>query len=345
MLGEIIMENEKINLLDIIDRKTLQSLQDAFAEATGMAALTTDDTGSVTELSNGTDFCMNFTRNSPIGCERCNKCDLQGGEESSKTGRPAVYYCHGGLVDFAAPIVLNGQHIGSLIGGQVLPEEPDEEKFRKIATEIGVDPDAYIEALRKIKIVPKEQIDAAANLLYQMANALSQVGYQRMMAVQKTSESESIVNEINAKFEDINKRIDSVTESMGSLAEFCNEIEGATQQSVKAVENTDNIVKAIETASTQLTLIGFNASIEAKRAGGVSGASFNVIAQEVRSLANRNTKQAGEVEATLTEIKKAINNINQQLASVNEAAEKNSAAVEELRNLLKETSELVHSMK
>ncbi len=339
------MSNEKIHLLDIIDRKTLQSLQDAFAEATGMAALATDDTGSVTELSNGTDFCMNFTRKSPIGCERCNKCDLQGGEESSKTGRPAVYYCHGGLVDFAAPIVLNGEHIGSLIGGQVLPEEPDEEKFRKIAAEIGVNPDEYIEALRKIRIVPKEQIDAAANLLYQMANALSEVGYQRMLAVQKAAESEAAAAEINARFEDINKRIDAVTESMGTLSEYCAEIEGATQKSVKAVENTDNIVKAIETASTQLTLIGFNASIEAKRAGGVSGASFNVIAQEVRSLANRNTKQAEEVEGTLNEIKSAITNINKQLSSVNAAAEKNTEAIEELRNILKETSELVASLK
>ncbi len=339
------MSNEKIKLLDIIDRKTLQSLQDAFAEATGMAALATDDTGSVTELSNGTDFCMNFTRRSPIGCERCNRCDLQGGEESSQTGRPAVYYCHGGLVDFAAPIVLNGEHIGSLIGGQVLPEEPDEDKFRKIAAEIGVDPDEYIAALRKIRIVPKEQIDAAANLLYQMANALSQVGYQRMLAVQKTAESEAAANEINARFEDINSRIDKVTQSMGTLADYCAEIEGATQKSAKAVENTDGIVKAIESASTQLTLIGFNASIEAKRAGGISGASFNVIAQEVRSLANRNAKQAEEVEGTLNDIKSSITEINKQLSSVKEAAENNSAAVEELRELLRETGELVATMK
>ena len=36
-LRRIIMDMENITLLDIIDRQTLQSLQDAFAEATGMA--------------------------------------------------------------------------------------------------------------------------------------------------------------------------------------------------------------------------------------------------------------------------------------------------------------------
>jgi len=338
------MNNDNITLLDIIDRSTLQSLQDAFADATGMAALTTDDTGSVTELSNGTDFCMNFTRKSRVGCERCNKCDLKGGEESSKTGRPAVYYCHGGLVDFAAPIILNGKHIGSLIGGQVLPEPPDEEKFRKIAKEIGVDPDKYIEALRKIKIVPKQQIDAAANLLYQMANALSQVGYQRLLAVQKTGESEAAIDGINEKFDAVQNQIDVVCEDMTTVNRAFEDIEKATDSSVRAVESTDSIIKAIESASTQLTLIGFNASIEAKRAG-AAGAGFNVIAQEVRNLADRNTKLAGEVESTLNDIKKAINGINEQLKSMTANVNENAKSIAELKTMLDETSELVHSIK
>jgi len=47
-----------IKLTDIIDVKTLQKIQDSFAKATGMAALTVDLYGPITELSNGTDFCM-----------------------------------------------------------------------------------------------------------------------------------------------------------------------------------------------------------------------------------------------------------------------------------------------
>ena len=35
------MDIENITLLDVIDRRTLQNLQDAFAAATGMAALAT----------------------------------------------------------------------------------------------------------------------------------------------------------------------------------------------------------------------------------------------------------------------------------------------------------------
>ena len=142
------MAEKEITLLDVIDRAQLQSLQDAFAKATGMAALATDKSGPVTQLSSPTDFCMNYTRKSSVGCERCNLCDLKGGEQASRTGKPAVYYCHGGLVDFASPIIVNGKQIGSLIGGQVLTEEPDLDKFRAIAKEIDVDPDEYVEAVK-----------------------------------------------------------------------------------------------------------------------------------------------------------------------------------------------------
>lgn len=337
------MNDENLTLLDVIDRATLQSLQDAFSDATGMAALTTDQNGAVTELSNPTDFCMYYTRKSPVGCERCNQCDLQGGSEASRTGRPSVYYCHGGLVDFAAPIIVNGKHIGSLIGGQVLTEKPDEEKFRKIAVEIGVNPDEYIAALRKVKIVPKAQIDAAANLLFQMANALSKAGYQRTQAEGNNVKNAEAIEKVNETQAAIDAKITEVIANIEALKKDFAKIKVSSEKSEKSVSHTDSIIKAIESASTQLTLISFNASIEAKRAG-AAGAGFNVIAQEVRNLANTNTHQAVEVESTLNEIKKVILEINNQLDTVDSEINKNVEIITNLRDLIARTSELVHNM-
>ncbi len=334
------MDLNNITLLDVIDRRTLQSLQDAFAEATGMAALATDDTGSVTNGSNFTDFCMNLTRKSRVGCERCNKCDLQGGAEASRTGRPSVYYCHGGLVDFAAPIMLNGRHIGSLIGGQVLPEPPDVDKFCKIARDLDIDPERYIAALKKVKIVPKRQIDAAANLLYQMANALSDVGYQKLVAQQKNESDAEVLAEVNAQFSRLQEAMTHTAQSVKAMSDNFSAIKTSAQASSKAVDNTNGIVKAIENASTQLTLIGFNASIEAKRAG-AAGVGFNVIAGEVRSLADKNTKQAGEIDTTLKAIKTAMNDINNQIQAMYKSIEKNADDIEKLRALLDDANRLL----
>lgn len=331
------MDLEHLTLLDVIDKGTLQSLQDAFANATGMAALATDDTGSVTHLSNPTEFCMKYTRKSAVGSDRCNKCDLRGGEEASRTGKPSVYYCHGGLVDFAAPIVVNGKHIGSLIGGQVLTEAPDEEKFRKIAEEIGVDPDSYIAALRKVPIVPKEKVDAAAELLYQIATALSTAGYQHALTLEKMKLDQAEADRLGSSVDEIVGRIGDVDKSIKALENSFASIKESAASSAKAVDNTDSIVKTIENASTQLTLIGFNASIEAKRAG-AAGAGFNVIAQEVRTLADKNTKQAGEIENTLNGIKKAMNDINNQIKAVYTGIERTAAEIESLSAVVKDVA-------
>ncbi len=338
------MDLNNITLLDVIDRHTLQNIQDAFAAATGMAALATDKNGPVTEGSNFTDFCMTLTRKSRTGADRCNQCDLRGGEEASRTGKPAVYYCTSGLMDFAAPVIVNGQHIGNLIGGQVLPEEPDETKFRHIADELGIDQDEYIAALKKVKVIPKRQIEAAANLLWQIANALSEAGYQKLASLESQKGKEDLIKDVVNKFTTIDDQMTEVMANIQNLEANFATIKDSAATSSKAVESTDGIVKAIENASTQLTLIGFNASIEAKRAG-AAGAGFNVIAQEVRTLADKNTKQANEVENTLNQIKKSIVGINAQLKSCNEEIMRNADVIERLKAMIDEASEQVKELK
>ena len=317
---------------------TNKSLENLYAYTNGG-----NDHGIVTwEFGYGTFINFEPNRNDAEGY--IPSAFLKGGEEASRTGKPSVYYCSNGLMDFAAPVIVNGKHIGSLIGGQVLPEAPDEAKFRKIADELGIDQDEYIAALKKVKIVPKRQIEAAANLLWQMANSLSEVGYERLVAIESQKNKENTVKAVDQKFGEIDSRMGDVVANIQDLENVFGAIKESAASSTKAVESTDGIVKAIENASTQLTLIGFNASIEAKRAG-AAGAGFNVIAQEVRTLADKNTKQANEVENTLNEIKKAITGINAQLKNCNSEIQKNVEVLESLKTLVDEASVQVKNLK
>lgn len=180
-----------LKLTELIDVETLQSIQDAFADMVGTAALTTDKNGtSVTKGSNFTDFCMKYTRQTELGCERCGQCDKMGAERAIATDKASVYYCHAGLVDFAAPIMVNGEMVGSFIGGQVLTSAPDLTKFRYEAEALGVDPDEYVEAVKKVRIVNKATVDKAANFLYVIANVLSNVAYQGYVLHQNNIEIE-----------------------------------------------------------------------------------------------------------------------------------------------------------
>lgn len=163
-----------IGLLDIIDLEFLQDFQDAFAKSVNVASIIVDNVGPITKPSNFTDFCIKHTRGSQAGYKKCNECDIKWGHIAAEKGEPVIYTCHTGLTDFAVPIMLNGKHIGSILGGQVLTQEPDEEHFRNLAKELEIDENEYIEALRKIKIIPIEQIEAASQLLYLITNSISE---------------------------------------------------------------------------------------------------------------------------------------------------------------------------
>jgi ligand-binding sensor protein len=152
-----------MKLIDFMDMSQLQKIQDDFSEATGLAAIAVDADGNyITKGSNFTDFCMKYTRGCPEGARRCQKCDATG---------KGVYECHAGLMDFSIDIMLNGEKLGSMIGGQVLPEAPDEEKFAAIAEEFHIDSRTYVNAAKKVPVRPEKSIRAAAALLEQIVNS------------------------------------------------------------------------------------------------------------------------------------------------------------------------------
>lgn len=188
------MENE-LYLTDLVDAEVLQRMQDGFSALTGMAALTTDLNGvPVTKGSNFTEFCTGYTRQSDIGRMRCERCDKFGAHETWEKGKPTTYYCHAGLIDYAAPIVADGKLVGCFIGGQVLDKELEYEQVKKVAEEIGVDPDDFWAAAQKVHILEKETIDNAARFLYTIANILSDMAYGKYLALQANEEIERAAN-------------------------------------------------------------------------------------------------------------------------------------------------------
>lgn len=191
----MIETEKKLSLSDLIDINFLQELQDAFAKTMNVASLTYDENGPVTRPSNFTEFCTKYTRTSKEGAKRCTDCDVLWGNLATKKGKPIVYTCHAGLTDFVVPIIVGGEHIGSIYGGQILTHPPDEDAFREIARQIDVNEDEYIEALRKIKIISIDKVNEAAHFLSLVANAISEISLKNYELMEK-NEKDSLYNSI-----------------------------------------------------------------------------------------------------------------------------------------------------
>ncbi|MBQ8326552.1 MAG: PocR ligand-binding domain-containing protein [Lachnospiraceae bacterium] len=255
-----------MKISDFMDLNELQKIQDQFSDATGLAAIAVDAEGNyITEGSNFNDFCMKYTRNSPEGNRRCVKCD------NECTG---TYYCHAGLMDFASDIVVNGEKVGAIIGGQVLPNEPDEDKFREIAEELGINPDDYVEALRKVPIRTEKSIRAAAALLADVVNQVVNLEYMKQ----------------NSR-----KRLDI----------FDEELDTATA----TVEVINVKTKELEGIASKQNILALNATIEAARAG-TAGAGFAVVAKQMGELAKISTNIHNEISDAARQIKESVEKMN-----------------------------------
>ena len=313
------MDNIKVQ--DIFDMEFLQEFQDNFARSLGMTVVTVDINGNpVTKPTDWTDFCMNYTRNSPIGNQRCMECDRRGGEESARTGRPAVYECHAGLMDFAAPIILNGKQIGSILGGQVLTEPLNEDKFRKIAGEIGVDPEKYVEAVRKIKYMPKKNLEAAVQVLYLMANAFSKMGLYKY--------------HLKGMSESINDTVMHVSAAMEELAASAHDVNDNQKELNKEIKNVDAIsskinefTSLIKNIAKQTRLLGLNASIEAARAG-TAGAGFGVVAEEIGKLADNSSETVDKIQEFTGKINESVNETVSKGEATSQIVDQQSIAIE-----------------
>lgn len=251
-----------MEIREFTDMKKFENIMANWATATGLATVAVGADGKyISECYNFTDFCIKLTRGSAEGCARCEKCDREGS---------GVYHCHAGLIDFGIPLVVNGEKVGSVIGGQVLPESPDESKFRQVAREIGVDEDAYIAALRKVNVRTEDAIRASAELLGEVLN-----------------------NFINAEYETKKNKVmlDKLSGGVARTNELVEQIKGKTNE-LKSLQNKQKI-------------LALNASIEAARAG-EKGAGFAVVAKEVGKLSEQSTVVNKEIEDIVLNIAGAV---------------------------------------
>lgn len=187
--------NNEITLTDLFDVEMLQRIQDAFAKMTGLAAIITDAEGTpVTKGANFTDFCGKYTRNNLIGCLRCQQCDKHGAELALKVGSSVTYYCHAGLMDFAAPIMAGDRMVGCFVGGQVLTDTPDITKIMQLAAELSIDLIDYLQAAMRVRIRDKQKIENDAYFLYTLTDVLSSIAYHKFKIKEANIEIEKAAN-------------------------------------------------------------------------------------------------------------------------------------------------------
>jgi PAS domain S-box-containing protein len=173
--------SKKANLKEQVDLNELQAIQDSFAKTVGTSSVILSPEGEqLTQFSNPTGFCS-LIQSTEEGKRRCFLSFMEMSQKALELEEPVMHYCfvHGG--HFVAPIIIDGEHKGTIFAGQFIQQKFSAKQLKaleKIAVEINVDPTLLVEEAKKMHVVEEDAVRSYSSLLFQIVDVITRQGAQ-----------------------------------------------------------------------------------------------------------------------------------------------------------------------
>lgn len=164
-------------LPNLVDIPGLQRLMDRFYAATAIPVGILAPDGEILVATGWQDICTRFHRLNPVTAERCRQSDAYI-KSRLPTDSYVEYKCQNGLRDVAVPIMVAGNHVGTLFLGQFFYVDDDIDMgfFLRQAQECGFDTELYLAALRRIPVYTREKVQNIMEFYTAFVNFLVNTG-------------------------------------------------------------------------------------------------------------------------------------------------------------------------
>ncbi len=187
------------------------------------------------------------------------------------------------------------------------------------------------------------QISHTSESLDSLLKHIAEVDHQ---AGEGATAAETAAQAAHAGAQAIEKTLSGMEQIHTSVVETSQNVDRLGRNS----EKIDGIIKTISTVAYQIKLLGINAAVEAAHAGDY-GAGFSIVANEIRSLADRTAKATNDivevvktVQASIGELQQVMTASLQTVKSGSELAGQAGVALGEIRKSVEQNKNRLSSV-
>lgn len=174
--------------------------------ATGINHALIDNHSQVLTATGWEPVCTDYHRKNARTCERCKASDRH--ILSHLKDAPYVgYECPNGLIDYAVPVIIGGEHVANVFTGQIFHSPPKLDFFHRQADEFGFDKDPYLQAVQQVRVVPRDRMPEILAFLVDMAETLGQQGLTRLRQLEAEQELRQLNNDLSRRVLEATKEL------------------------------------------------------------------------------------------------------------------------------------------
>jgi aerotaxis receptor len=169
---------------------------------------------------------------------------------------------------------------------------------------------SQMEQTRRVTEIQSEAVTRIAAAVEQLVASVNEIADSAQQSALEVEASHSLLGQASS----------SMSDSLAATANVVGTVEGASKtmtelsESIQAIDRVSQVIRGI---ADQTNLLALNAAIEAARAG-ESGRGFAVVADEVRKLAEQSGKQTTEIAASVHEIQRVTQLVQDSMAAAGE---------------------------
>ncbi|AFZ36318.1 methyl-accepting chemotaxis sensory transducer with Cache sensor [Stanieria cyanosphaera PCC 7437] len=189
----------------------------------------------------------------------------------------------------------------------------------------------------------KEEISFVLNRIEMMVKSMDTLA-------SRAAKAEIIIKQTNEKVQKGDQAINETVERILALGETTSATKEQVKRLGKASRKISKAVELIRKIALQTNVLAVNASIEAARAG-EEGLGFNVVADEVQSLASRSAQTATDIEALVLEIQaetdkvvRAMEESSKEVLAGSQLMKQTRSSLQQLTTTSEEVNQLVEAI-